>query len=300
MNGTYYSYQRLDPFGTILGVLADLVDVGIREPNNPTQSHLEELFSAVSITFARNVTNKSYLAGVQMATDALSDPDRYAQRLGRNLVSSFIPFSGFFSQSQSIQGDQEAREIRSMGDALLNKLPGGRTNLDPKRNILGESVIIENKPLVGAINPIAMTDQKNDVVLQEMADLKHAFRAPNSTYNGVIDLLEFTNSNGQTAHDRRLEKLQSVRLNGKTMRQALERLINSRNYQRLPSQSEPGFPSPRIREINRVLNRYRSEALEDTLKEFPELSDYYDQIKSMKGQYGSTYDHSDVLSLLSN
>lgn len=300
MNGTYYSYQRLDPFGTILGVLADLVDVGIREPNNPTQSHLEELFSAVSITFARNVTNKSYLAGVQMATDALSDPDRYASRLGRNLGSSLIPFSGFFSQTQSIQGDQEAREIRSMGDALLNKLPGGRTNLDPKRNILGESVIIENKPLVGAINPIAMTDQKNDVVLQEMADLKHAFRAPNSTYNGVIDLLEFTNSNGQTAHDRRLEKLQSVRLNGKTMRQALERLINSRNYQRLPSQSEPGFPSPRIREINRVLNRYRSEALEDTLKEFPELSDYYDQIKSMKGQYGSTYDHSDVLSLLSN
>lgn len=300
MNGTYYSYQRLDPFGTILGVLADLVDVGIREPKNPTNSRAEELFSAVSITFARNVTNKSYLAGVQMATDALSDPDRYAQRLGRNLVSSFIPFSGFFSQTQSIQGDQEAREIRSMGDAILNKLPGGRTNLDPKRNILGESVIIENKPLVGAINPIAMTDQKNDVVLQEMADLNHAFRAPNSTYNGVIDLLEFTNSKGQTAHDRRLEKLQSVRLNGKTMRQALERLIKSRNYQRLPSQSEPGFPSPRIREINRVLNRYRSEALEDTLKEFPELSDYYDQIKSMKSQYGSTYDHSDVLSLLSN
>jgi len=298
INGTYYSYQRLDPFGTILGVLADMVDVGIREPKNPTNSKMEELFSAISITFARNVTNKSYLAGVQMATDALADPDRYAQKLTRNVGSAFIPFSGFFSQVQSIQGNQEAREIRSMGDALMNKLPGGRDNLDPKRNILGEPVVIENKPLVGAINPIAMSEQKNDPVLQEMADLKHAFRSPPSTYNGVIDLLEYTNSDGQTAHDRRLEKLQTVRLNGKTMRQTLERLIKSKNYQRLPLQSEPGFPSPRIREVNRVLNRFRHEALSDTLKEFPELSEYYKQIKSMKSQYGGDYDHSDVLSLL--
>ena len=298
VDGKYYSYQRLDPLGTVIGVIADLADTTYREPTDFTKSKFDQLYSAVSITFARNITNKSYLAGIQLMTNALSDPDRYADRLLRNFGSSMLPYSGFLSQVQYGTGDQEAKEVRSLADAMLKKLPGGRDDLDPRRNILGEAVIIENKPIIGALNPIATSTEKDNLVLKEMASLNHGFKQPPSTYGGLIDLLAFTNDKGQTAHDRRLEKLQTLKIGGRTLQQSLERLIRSKNYQRLASRSEPGLPSPRIAQIQRLLSRYRREALNETMNEYPELSEYYDRATRAKQQFRMGADHSDVLSLL--
>lgn len=294
----YISYQRLDPIGTVIGVVADMVETGVKHPKGFNQSPMEGVFAAIGITFSRNVTNKSYLSGVQMWTDALSEPERFVPRLLRNYASSGIPMSGFLGQSQYGVGDQEAREIRSIWEAMKNKTPGLRNSLDPKRNILGEAVTIENLPLIGALSPIATSSVKNDPVLTEMANLQHAFRNPHSTYNGVIDLLEFYNDKGQTAHDRRLEKLNSVRIGGRTMRQDLERLINSRRYQSMSPISEPGFESPRVEMINKVLRKYRSKALDETMQEFPELSKYYEQISKARYELSMGADHSDVLSVL--
>ena len=130
------------------------------------------------------------------------------------------------------------------------------------------------------------------------ANLQHAFKNPPSTYNGVLDLLEFNNEKGQSAHDRRLEKLGTTRIGGRTMRQELERLINSKNYQRMSPISEPGLESPRVQMINKVLRKYRSQALEETMQAFPELSQYYDQITRARFELSMGADHSDVLSLL--
>jgi hypothetical protein len=163
---------------------------------------------------------------------------------------------------------------------------------------MGESVMIENLPLIGALSPVATSSVKNDPVLTEMANLQHAFRNPPSTYNGVLDLLEFNNEKGQSAHDRRLEKLGTTRIGGRTMRQELDRLINSRNYQRMSPISEPGLESPRVQMINKVLRKYRRQALEETMQEFPELSQYYDQITKARFELSMGADHSDVLSLL--
>jgi len=294
----YISYQRLDPIGTIIGVMADMVEVGVKHPKGFNQSPMEGVFAAIGITFSRNVTNKSYLSGVQMWTDALSEPERFVPRLLRNYTSSALPMSGFLGQSQYGAGEQEAREIRSIWEAMKNKTPGMRSSLDPKRNIMGESIMIENLPLIGALSPIATSSVKNDPVLTEMANLQHAFKNPPSTYNGVLDLLEFNNEKGQSAHDRRLEKLGTTRIGGRTMRQELERLINSKNYQRMSPISEPGLESPRVQMINKVLRKYRSQALEETMQEFPELSQYYDQITRARFELSMGADHSDVLSLL--
>ena len=298
IDGKYYSYQRLDPIGTILGVGADLIDQGLRAPRDFDQSGLDKVFSALTLTFVRNVTNKSYLSGIQMFTDAMSDPERYGDRLLRNFGSSMLPYSGFLSQIQYGTGTQEAREVRSFADAFLNKLPSGRDNLDPKRNILGEAVMIENKPIIGAISPIAMSTEKNDPILTELANLNHAFRSQPSTYGGLIDLLAFENDKGRTAHDRRQEKLQTVRIGGRTLRQALQKLISSRSYQSLPAQSEPGLPSPRVQKITTLLTKYRAKAFNETLTEFPELSRYYEQVSRAKTEYRQGADHSSVLSLL--
>ena len=76
----------------------------------------------------------------------------------------------------------------------------------------------------------------------------------------------------------------TVKIKGKTLRQALEQLIKSKDYQKLSPRSEPALPSPRIKEINRLLSRYRAEGFDRAIREFPELKDFYTQYKEVQRQ----------------
>jgi hypothetical protein len=291
---TYYSYQRLDPLATLIGVGADLVEAGVRDPKGFDQSGLERLFLGLTLSFTRNATNKSYLAGIQSATDALSDPDRYMARFGRNFASSFVP--NIISQMADYD-TQSLREVRSMGDAFAKKL-GARGGLDKKRNLLGEEYMAEQWMGTGFINPIAMSSVKDDPVLTEMAGLNHAFRQSSPNLGGQINLIDHENGQGQTAYDRQSELLKDVKIGGRTLRNSLQRLIKSRPYQKLEQTSEPGSPSPRIEEINKVLRRYKKEAKKQMLTEFPELADKYNKTLKAKAGLRGGMQREDVLELL--
>jgi len=291
---TYYSYQRLDPLATLLGVGADLVEVGLNEPKAFDESGLERTFLALTLSITRNATNKSYLAGIQNFTDALSDPDRYMAKFGQNFTSSFVP--NIISQMADYD-TQSLREVRSIGDAFARKL-GVRSGLDKKRNLLGEEYLAEQWMGTGFINPIAMSPFKDDPVLAEMASLNHAFRQPAPNLGGQIDMLAHENDSGQTAYDRQLELLQSVKVQGETLRNALTRLVKSNQYQSLEAISEPGLPSPRVQKINSLLTRYRKEAKRQMLTEFPELSEQYARLTSARAGLKGGMQREDVLELL--
>ena len=61
------------------------------------------------------------------------------------------------------------------------------------------------------------------------------------------------------------------------MRQALSKTIKSKWYQKLDPRSLPDFQSARIRELQKVMRRYKAEALQETLEEFPALDTLYNQ-----------------------
>jgi len=291
---SYYSYQRLDPLSTLLGLGADLVEVGLNEPREFNETGLEKTFTALTLSITRNATNKSYLAGIQNFTDALSDPDRYMAKFGQNFLSSFVP--NIISQMADYD-TQALTEVRTIGDAFAKKL-GARSGLDKKRNLLGEEYTEEQWMGTGFINPIAMSPYKEDAVLEEMASLNHAFRQPQPNLGGQINMLEHENEKGQTAYDRQLELLKSVKVGGETMRSALKRLVKSKNYQSLTPVSEPGLPSPRVQKINSILSRFRKEAKKQMLTEFPELAEQYKGLTAARAGLKGGMQREDVLALL--
>ena len=291
---TYFSYQRLDPLATPLGVIADLVETGIREEESFDESLLEHATTSMVLALTRNATNKSYLAGIQMWADALGDPDRYVEKLGRNYAGSLVP--NLISQTADYD-TQAIKETRSVMDAVKRKL-GMRGSLDTKRNILGEEYVAEQWMGTGFINPIQLSTKKNDPILTEMASLNHAFRNPPPSLGGQIDLLEYENDKGQSANDRQLELLKTVKLRGLSLRQTLNKLIKSRNYQRLSPESEPGLPSPRIQQINSVLTKYRKEARRQMLREYPELNAQYSSLMKARAGLKGGMQREDVLELL--
>jgi hypothetical protein len=291
---TYYSYQRLDPIATILGIAADFVETGVKETKSFDETDFEHVAGALTLSLTRNFTNKSYLAGIQMWADALGDPDRYVEKLGRNYVSSFVP--NVLSQ-MSDYDTQAVKETRSIMDAVKRKL-GLRGSLDTKRNILGEEYKAEQWMGTGFINPIQMSTKKDDPILNEMASLNHAFRNPPPSLGGQIDLLEYENDKGQSAYDRQLELLKTVKMRGLTLRQSLNKLIKSKSYQRLSPESEPGLPSPRIQQINSILTRYRKEAKRQMLREYPELDRQFAALTRAKAGFRTGMQREDVLELL--
>ncbi len=291
---TYYSYQKLDPIATILGISADIVEVVHKEEKTFDESDLEHITQGYILALTRNFTNKSYLAGIQMFAEALGDPDRYVEKLGRNYAGSFVP--NVISQI-SDWDTQAIKEARSITDTIKKKL-GLRGALDTKRNILGEEYQAEQWMGTGFINPIRMSTKKDDPILNEMASLNHAFRNPTPSLGGQIDLLEYENDKGQSAHDRRLELLKVVKLGGLTLRQSLNKLIKSRAYQRLSTESEPGLPSPRISKINSLLTKYRKASLRETLREYPELNRHYSALTRAKAGFKTGMQREDVLALL--
>ena len=292
---TYYSYQRLDPIATPLGLVADLVETGVNEfEPGSDEGLLEHTATSMMLALTRNSTNKSYLAGIQMWADALGDPDRYIEKLGRNYAGSLVP--NLISQ-MSDYDTQPMREARSVMDVVKRKL-GLRGGLDVKRNVLGEEYQAEQWMGTGFINPIRMSTAKDDPVLTEMASLNHAFRTPEPTLGGQINLLEYENEKGQSANDRQTELLKTVKLRGLSLRQTLNKLVKSKNYQRLSPESEPGLPSPRIEQLNTILTKYRKEARRQMLREYPELNAQYSSLTQARAGLKGGMNREDVLELL--
>ena len=272
----YYSYNGLDPIGAHFGILVDILDQ-MDDPTSTQSTAVETALTAVMISATRNITEKSYLTGLKVLTDAFSAPEDKLPKMIQGLTAGFVP--NILYQGQSVVGDVTVREARSVGDAILKKLPSGADNLDPKRNILGEAVQREQVKFVGPFNPSAISTRDNDRVLEELAKLHHGFSNPSHVLDGIIDMTRITDEMGRTAHDRRLEHIGTVKIGGKTLRQALDKLVRSKGYQRLSAYSEGGFTSPRVEHINKILSRYRQVALHKTFKDFPELKQQYSAVQ---------------------
>jgi hypothetical protein len=296
---TYYSYQRLDPLATPLGIIADLVETG-RDisalESKDSEKLIEHAYQSFIISLTRNITNKSYLTGVQNFVDALSDPDRFASKFNKNFASSFVP--NILSQMAD-SDEQVMKETRGVMDAVKRKL-GARGGLDSKRNALGEEIMTETllASPIQALNPIAISTKKDDPVLQAMAELKHGFRNPIPNLGGDIDLLDYETESGQSAYDRWLQLSSEIRVKGDTLRQRLNRLVKSREFKDMSPLSEPGLPSPRIQMISSILDEYRKAARAEMLKEFPELDRKYSSLTLARTRLKTGVSREDVLALL--
>ena len=292
----WVSYGRLDPIATMIGMYADTADLmEDGKMHSIDDNVLMKLASSMTLALTRNATNKSYLAGIDNFFKAIFDPESTtAGKYAGTVIGGFIP--NIFNQGQSITGDQQLEEARTLADVVLKRIPG--TTLDLKRNPLGEPVVQEffegAAGIINPLNPVMWGSANNDDVILEMAKVGHGFSAPSTKLDGVIDLLDYEQANGRSAYDRWLELHAEVTINGFTMRQAFKKLFADSRYQALDPNSYSGLPSPRVEYIQRIMGRYRARAKMQMLQEFPELLQQQAQVKLAKRQ-GS---QQDVLELL--
>ena len=279
---TYISYQRLDPYSSFLGLAADIHDRS-NSIKAQDENALQTAVASMAVAFAKNITNKSYLAGIEQITDAFSQPERFAPRLLQNRVSSLLVPAAVSQAVGAFGGDNYMLEARGYFDQIFKRIPGGDQFVDPVRNALGEKVVLPSvAPGLDYVNPITVSIKKNDPVMDEMINLQHGFTLPSVIQDGGINLAEITNAKGQSAYDRWLELQSQVRINGLTLRQNLEKVVRSPQYKKLSDQVLEDFDSPRTKALQRVISGYRAFAKEALLKEFSTLNTQVNKVNRVK------------------
>lgn len=265
----YVSYRRLDPFASFFGLMADIADAHANA-DEMTREDAEDVGMALLVSMAKNLTDKTYLTGMTRVSNALSNPERFGTMWMNSTVASFVPN---ILQQANRSLEQDVKDTNNLLDAIKARIPGFSDDVPPRRNMLGEPVQYQRAgiPIVDSISPFDYSETTSDPLKREFAQIGHGFSPPRHVKNGV-NLQEFKSRSGQTAYDRWLELHGSVKIGGRSLRNALTRLIKSRSYKNLPYEAiEDLDKSPRVAAINRVVAKYRAKAFSQMLREYPEV-----------------------------
>lgn len=307
----WVSYQRLDPFATILGLYADLIHYGESAVDDVEgvftdedekvigMGILQKVMAVISMSFSNNITNKSYVQGISDMLDLIREPAEGMQ-LPRNVIGGFVP--NYLNWSQNLTVDEpEILEARKLMDGFLKRLPDfmrpelpdtliNSSTLMPRRNFLGEKMTKQNKGPIGGWFPglfgvDARSDVSNDIVDLEFGSLGTAFKTKPSLWSGGLQTKNFRNHNGgQTAYDRHQELMSETKINGKTLRQALRFIIGTDEYQSLLPATEQtiGEAHPRTKALSKIVQFYSQNAKNLVMEEYPELLEAYHKLMSFK------------------
>lgn len=286
---TYVSYERADPLATMISLVADAAEFTKMNPDD--DDGFAEVFSALAFTVAENMTDKSFLRGINNIVNIGREPDIYLPKTFKDIGSAMaVPM--FIDKVKSIDGEQMIRESRTLGDAIFRKLPIAEENIPPKRTFLGEAVYKQNPVgVLGMINPFYVKTTKNDLVDEKIQGLIYGFSMPptNYTKSKDTDMREFYNADGRQAYDRMLELTSEHKIYGRTLRQALKALFKSPAYRQAEQNFQQfgggeGDTDPRVRLVKKVITRYRSVAKRLVIQEFPELQQTVKQVQQRNYQ----------------
>lgn len=131
IGNTYTQLQRLEPFGTILGMAGDIAEFG------DSEDKIGKMIAAVK----DNVTDKSFLYGLESFAKAFANPEQRGETYYRQMTGSLVP-TFFAKGAQAI--DPYMRRTEGTGaqlgipDALAYRIPGLSQELPIKTTALGK------------------------------------------------------------------------------------------------------------------------------------------------------------------
>jgi hypothetical protein len=270
----YVSYNKLDPFSTILGLYVDMAEA--YKYYDVDDDAIEYGLGIMMLSFVNNIGNKSFLQGIDNVMQIMSDPLRATGKTAADIAAGFVP--NYFTAFANMQQTRELKEVRTWMDALVKRATPTSDELMPKRNVLGEKIMIENMDYgLSSVVPLYMRSVSDDPLNSEIARLNKGFSLPKSKLMNEIDLRKVRNEKGQTAYDRYQELTGESKFRDKTLRQSLNALTKSRFYKGLNEGTDEeldlGIQPPRVKAMQRLISQYRNLAKHQLLKEFPELQE---------------------------
>lgn len=221
---TYYAYNRLDPIGAVVGLVADTSEIIGQIPD----PQADNIAMATVLALSKTMVNKTYLQGLSDAIEAISNPDKGATKYVARFAQTLVP-TGVRTVERTI--DPTVREARGVLESIQAVVPGWSSSLPPKRNLFGEPIMLQGGLGPDLISPIYTSQIKDDAVSAEIARHRIDIAMPSRVLEGRRPAdLRMTDRGIEGVQLSPKEYDRYVSLAGENLKADLERLVNSPSY----------------------------------------------------------------------
>jgi hypothetical protein len=193
---TWYSVSRLEPYGIMLTLTADLRDIMLERQDRNTNPHESDdmdfmaTFGAVLGAFSENLASKTYFKGIADLMDAAAQIEDHGTadgivRLLNTKAVALVPGSSLQRNMTRAFFDDFAREAFTAVDLLKAQTPGFSNDLPVRYDVLGRP--IEHAARLGPdfISPFQVTKDDPDPVVRAFARLDMDYRPVPKKLNGI-------------------------------------------------------------------------------------------------------------------
>ena len=160
LGNKWVNYDGLEPFASFLALVADVGD----NATTLGEAGTEEMFRKTGYLIAMNLTNKSFLAGLQPLTDILAFDGARGEVWAANLANNFIPWSGARNEIANVVNPGLREVERDFMTTIANRNPFFRGQLAVQYDPLnGEMIKDWDFPtrMWNSISPIQISGADN-------------------------------------------------------------------------------------------------------------------------------------------
>jgi len=259
----WISFKRFEPIAAIIGIAADAAE-GIREGDFDSfhEGTLKVMQSA-----AENVTNKTFMSGMDALFSAISEPKQSLDRFTKQLQTSAIPNSlGFIPFGHAARAiDEVYRQTEPLTwDVFTTKIPFASRTLTPQYTPTGEERIRPGSAFERLVSPFerrAVEDGPAAAAAEEVVRVGAAPQPPKRFWYGKGGV--------KVAFTQEEKQIFAKALSKATMVLG-EKVIRDPSYLNLPDdENDPRYRYGRKTKqdvIRRIYQKYRSQAMKQVRK----------------------------------
>ena len=271
-----YSYNRLDPNFIAVGAIVSALEAlpSDFELDEMSLELASDMMAALFLGLTQTFKNKAYFQGVSNFLTAMQAEDdagtRGVGRYGENFISSFVP-PAIQQTTDLLTGQDALREAIGLADKLKKRglfmaFGEGADTLPKQYNWL------TGQPIKNHVGPNTLGFQAQNVtetpVMKELKAIGFGFTGPSKR----ISKQDLTTE--QYAYYKQMTG--QIRIDGRTLEQALDKLFKSREWQNLPPERKRYMENGKIltkelQKVSNIIADYKKMARQALGKKFPEL-----------------------------
>lgn len=218
---TFFPIGRVDPIALPFGIVADIQDY-LHQGNDA--SKVQATINALTFGLIKQVTNKSYMAGLAHVVDALNDPQRNLAKFTGQTLNELVPFSSLL---KGLNFDPYMREARSAMDYVMANTPGISETMPAKYDAMGEKVPTRNL-FISASAPDKVTAE-----IQRMGMKGYDLIPPTPTIQHA-DLRDITTKDGKSAWEWYQQLAGKPSPNAPSLRDQVAKIMDTPAYDKAP------------------------------------------------------------------
>lgn len=160
LGGEWVQFQRLEPWNVPLTMIAGAVDA----MNDDEESSAWDIFGQAAFTIGQNITDQSFLSGLNDFMTAIDQPEMAAETFAGRQLGSAVPFSSALrTVAQGI--DPAIRQPEGVLERAATGIPGVSELLPARQTALGEDI---QRPEGAAFFPIQISPERQSAVDAEL------------------------------------------------------------------------------------------------------------------------------------